>query len=207
MSSVRPGYGETPISYEEAGALLLNVRELLGEPVLKSDVYDLEQSIEGEVREELTDEVLGGQRSLDDLLSDHFVRELHRRLYGDIWQWAGQLRTREISIGIAPEYVAIELRQSLDSLKYRWEHNRDWSARALGIAVHADTVRIHPFADGSGRTTRLLAELVYLATQDTPTPARYSWLVEKVAYIDLLRRYDQNRDPLPLAAFIPVEPL
>lgn len=26
---------------------------------------------------------------LDDLLSDYFLRNLHRRMYGDIWNWAG----------------------------------------------------------------------------------------------------------------------
>jgi fido (protein-threonine AMPylation protein) len=32
---------------------------------------------------------------------DHFLRELHRRLYGDIWAWARAFRRRELNIGVA----------------------------------------------------------------------------------------------------------
>ncbi|MFF5083844.1 Fic family protein [Actinoplanes sp. NPDC000266] len=35
--------------------------------------------------------------------------------------------------------------------------------RELGIAAHAEIVRIRPFADGNGRSTRLLADLVFIA--------------------------------------------
>ena len=101
--------------------------------------------------------------------------------------------------------AAFGLRQSLDTIAYRWEHTDDWTARELGIAVHADAVRIHPFVDGNGRATRLLANLVYFAAQESPDNLlTYDWDVEKRPYIDLLREYDQTRDPVRLAAFIPV---
>lgn len=45
--------------------------------------------------------VLEGSLLLDDLLSDYFLRELHRRMYGDIWNWAGLYRQRELNIGVA----------------------------------------------------------------------------------------------------------
>lgn len=61
---------------------------------------------------------------------------------------------------MAPERVAVELRTSMDTIRYRWEHTSDWTARELGIIVHAEVVRIHPFVDGNGRSTRLLADLV-----------------------------------------------
>lgn len=134
-----------------------------------------------------------------------FIRELHRRLYGDIWAWAGVYRLTEKSVGIDPVQIAVELRQSLDNLAYRWQHTDDWTARELGIAIHAETVRIHPFVDGNGRTTRLLANLVYFAAQESPdTVLTYDWDIAKRPYIDLLREYDQTRDPSRLAAFVSV---
>ncbi|MBL7325420.1 Fic family protein, partial [Escherichia coli] len=51
-------------------------------------------------------------------------------------------------------------------MAYRWVHTDDWTGRQLGIVVHADLVRIHPFTDGNGRTTRLLADLVYATVQN-----------------------------------------
>ena len=101
----------------------------------------------------------------------------------------------------------MELRSSLENARYRWEHTADWTARELGIAMHAETVRIHPFIDGNGRTTRLLADLTFLAAQGDESLESYDWAVDKDRYIALLRDYDRTRDPRPLAAFIPVIPI
>jgi fido (protein-threonine AMPylation protein) len=68
-------------------------------------------------------------------------------------------------------------------------------------------VRIHPFTDGNGRTTRLLADLVFVATQDGETLEQYDWGLDKPRYIALLREYDSHRDPRELAAFINVVPI
>jgi Fic family protein len=67
-------------------------------------------------------------------------------------------------------------------------------------------VRIHPFTDGNGRTTRLLADLVFITAQD-PAEFQYNWDVDKRRYIELLRDFDQNRDVTDLAAFIGIEPI
>jgi fido (protein-threonine AMPylation protein) len=71
----------------------------------------------------------------------------------------------------------------------------------------AETVRIHPFTDGNGRTTRLLADLVFTAAQDGETPELYDWEVDRRRYIDLLRKYDVHRDERELAAFVGTTPL
>ncbi|MFE3447183.1 Fic family protein [Nocardia sp. NPDC059180] len=170
-------------------------------------MYDLEQAVQEEVTEELVLGVIDGTPSLDDLLTDHFLRDLHRRLYGDIWTWAGAFRRRELNIGVAPEQIAVELRGSLETICYRWHHTNDWTPRQLGIAAHAETVRIHPFTDGNGRTTRLLADLVFIATQDSELPEMYDWEIDKRTYIELLRKYDVHRDPCELAALVGTKPL
>jgi fido (protein-threonine AMPylation protein) len=205
--SLTPGYGETPLDYEELTALLPAVREAFGETLTKAAIYDLEQAVQDEVAENLLTAVIEGELALDELLVDHFVRDLHRHLYSDIWRWAGIFRTHELNIGIAPEQIAVELRKSIGSIRHRWKHTADWTARELGIAVHAETVRIHPFTDGNGRTTRLWADLVFVAAQDTEEVQLYDWQLNKRRYIDLLRQYDAHRDVRNLAAFVGVKPL
>jgi fido (protein-threonine AMPylation protein) len=119
----------------------------------------------------------------------------------------GTFRQRELNIGVAPEHIAVELHRSVETIRYRWQHTEDWTPRELGIAVHAETVRIHPFTDGNGRTTRLLADLVFVAAQDSDVPALYDWQLDKRRYVDLLRQYDRHRDPRELAAFVGIRPL
>jgi fido (protein-threonine AMPylation protein) len=204
--TLSPGYGETPLDGDELGALRPAVRQVIGPEISKATVYDLEQAFQADVAAELLTDVLAGELDLAVLLTDHLVRDVHRRLYTEIWSWGGVLRRHELNIGVAPEQIAVELRASLDTLNFRWRETNDFTARQLGIAVHAETVRIHPFADGNWRATRLLADLVFAAAQESSEPDLYDWALDKKRYIDLLREYDLHRDPSDLAAFIAVKP-
>lgn len=211
MTTFDPGYGETPLPHEELDALLPAVRKVLPDPPTKADVYDLEQGFELEVRLVRIFEAANGALVLDDILSSSFARELHQELYENVWDWAGKIRKLEVSIGVAPEQITVELAQGLGSIRYRWELGH-WTARQLGLAVHAEVVRVHPFIDGNGRSTRLLADLVYLAAQLTGEPsddlAIYDWaLSDKEAYIEALRHYDSCRDPAKLVQLIGVRPI
>ncbi|WP_218854579.1 Fic family protein [Paractinoplanes atraurantiacus] len=206
-----PGYGETLVPDDEVGALLPQIRHFFDEPISKAAVYDLEQAVQDQVGEELHLEILGGELTVPDLLSDHFLRQLHRWLYADIWSWGGIIRKHELNIGIDPWLIAVELRSGLENVKYRWGHTDDWNPRQLGIATHAEMVRIHPFADGDGRSTRLFADLVFVAAQLSEGTAdgqlmKYDWKVDKVGYIGMLREYDAHRNPEDLADFINLRP-
>lgn len=202
--SLTPGFGQTPLPHDELAALLPEVVVVLGEPITRAAVYDLEQGLQDGVSDELMPAAIDGSLSLDEILSDYFVRDLHVRLFGPVWNWAGRWRRTEVNVGVAPERIAVELRNALDAIAYRWDHTDDWTPRQLGIVVHAETVRVHPFVDGNGRTTRFLADLVFAAVQD-PTEVQYEWDLEKARYIELLRAYDRNRDVADLAAFVGVD--
>lgn len=201
-----PAYGETPVPDDEMQWLLPAVIDIIGEPVTKAAIYDLEQALQRDVAEQLSVEVVTGTLALDELLSDGFLRDLHGRLYGELWTWAGRYRRYELNIGVDPAQIAMELRAALGNIQWRWSQTDDWTARELGIAAHAETVRIHPFTDGNGRTTRLLADLIFIAAQDNEELEQYDWNLDKRRYIDLLRAYDRERDPRPLAAFVAVQP-
>lgn len=150
--------------------------------------------------------VIDGGLGVADLFTDFFLRRLHKKLYGEIWVWAGKYRGRELNIGVAPELIAVQVRQALGSALWRFE-NAGWEARLLGVAVHAELVHIHPFADGNGRTTRLLASLIYLAAQTGADLRVYDWDLDKTTYIGLLRECDQHHDPSDLAEFVQTHPL
>lgn len=200
----RPDYGDTLVADEERDALTTAARELLGDPIRKADLYDLEQLIQDEVADEYVGQVLDGDLTVSELLTDHLARELHRRLYAPVWEWGGRQRSRETNIGIAPERIAVEMRDSLDNLRWQWENGTGVTARWLGIAAHAALVHIHPFVDGNGRVSRLVADLVYLAAQDDEAVMAYNWNIDRKTYIRLLGEYDDTRDPTQLVSFVRV---
>lgn len=90
MVSFDPGYGETEVSEEEREALTPFALQVLGEPVLKAALYDIEQTIQDRVASALIDQIRSGSLRVSEILTDHFVRDLHRRLYGDVWEWGGK---------------------------------------------------------------------------------------------------------------------
>lgn len=92
-----------------------------------------------------------------DILSEEFVRKLHKRLFGDVWKWAGKFRTTGKNIGVDPAQIGVQLRMLLDDVKY-WIDNDTYSAEEIAIRFHHKLVYIHPFPNGNGRHARIIAD-------------------------------------------------
>ncbi|MBP5437591.1 MAG: Fic family protein [Treponema sp.] len=56
-----------------------------------------------------------------DVLSDSFLRNLHKKMFGNVWKWAGKYRET--------------------------------------VRLHHRLVQIHPFPNGNGRVSRIMADL------------------------------------------------
>ena len=91
--------------------------------------------------------------------SDTFLRELHKKMFGDVWKWAGTYRNSERNIGVAPFQIPIKLMQLFDDVKF-WIENKTYSNREIAVRLHHKLVQIHPFPNGNGRVSRLMADLV-----------------------------------------------
>ncbi|UVW35728.1 mobile mystery protein B [SAR92 clade bacterium H455] len=102
-----------------------------------------------------------------DVLSEAFVLELHKRLFGSVWKWAGTFRRTEKNIGVDPIQVAIQLRQLLDDAKY-WVEHGTYSPKELAARFHYKLVFIHPFANGNGRHARIMADAVLTKLLNEP---------------------------------------
>src|SRR5262245_43076921 len=56
-------------------------------------------------------------RHRGDVLTDDFAITLHRRLFGDVWDWAGSFRKTGKNIGIDPIHIPVELRMLMDNTR------------------------------------------------------------------------------------------
>lgn len=138
-----------------------------------------------------------------DLLNEAFIRNLHKRMLGDVWRWAGNFRATPRNIGIDHWKIPVELRILLDDVKV-WIEKKVYPADEIAVRFHHRLVQIHPFANGNGRHTRLMADL--LVTQ--LGGQRFTWgsgnLVPpgelRKTYIAALRAADDH-DIGPLLAF------
>jgi len=102
-----------------------------------------------------------------ELLSEAFVCELHRRLFGSVWKWAGTFRRTEKNIGVDPLQVAIQLRLLLDDTKY-WVEHVTYEPKELAARFHHKLVYIHPFPNGNGRHARIMADAILTKLLNKP---------------------------------------
>lgn len=107
------------------------------------------------------------KRKNSDILSEGFVCDLHKRLFGQVWQWAGRFRRTEKNIGVDPIQIAIQLRQLLDDVRF-WIGNSTYPPKELAARFHHKLVFIHPFPNGNGRHARLMADAVLTKLMNEP---------------------------------------
>lgn len=106
------------------------------------------------------------QQRYEEPFTFSFYCGLHKRLFGDIYDWAGQLRTVDISKKGTNFYPASEL-QHMGEAKFQWlqsEHefrNQSFEKFAYSIAdFYHEINMLHPFREGNGRTQRLFFTLL-----------------------------------------------
>lgn len=87
-----------------------------------------------------------------------WVMHLHEEMFGDVWEWAGKLRKIELSIGIKAYLVPMELKKLCDDIAY-WSEYKTFDPFETAARIHHRAVQIHPFQNGNGRWSRMLANI------------------------------------------------
>jgi Fic-DOC domain mobile mystery protein B len=133
-----------------------------------------------------------------DPLEELYVRELHHRMFDNVWKWAGTYRQTERNIGCDPKEILQRIPQLLANTQY-WLDNKTFSTDEALLRFHHQMTRIHPFANGNGRHARMVADVVAVKCGR----AEFSWgagkdLVAKgdarAVYLAALRTLDANEN-------------
>jgi len=105
-----------------------------------------------------------------DVLSERFLKDLHKRMFGRVWRWAGKFRQTERNIGVDAYRIATDLRQLLDNCQY-WIDHVTYEPDEIAVRFHHQLVFIHPFPNGNGRHARTATNLLLVAFGRPP----FSW--------------------------------
>jgi len=138
-----------------------------------------------------------------DVLDEKFLRELHKRMFGQVWRWAGRYRTTPRNIGVDAYRIAMDVAQAIDDARF-WVANKTFPPDEIAVRVSHRLVAIHPFPNGNGRFSRMVGDLLAVQLGQP----RFSWgsqsLVDanatRAAYVAALRAADAH-DLAPLIAF------
>ena len=148
MTSAKPSGGNTPLSPEELADLIPSL-------AAKEELNEWER-----------DNILLARRwamadraSPHTIVSDQYVRRLHREMFSQTWKWAGQYRRTEKNLGIPFHQIHERLAALFGDVR-DWMENGIYPADETAIRFHHRLVAIHPFPNGNGRHGRLIADVL-----------------------------------------------
>lgn len=139
--------GATPLDPDEAAGLL------------PSHIANHAQLNEWEMINILEGERWAFSRRHKKMLENEFIRRLHKRMFGDTWRWAGSFRTTEKNIGIDPLQIQPALHNLCEDVKTQIEY-QSYPLDEIAARFSHRLVAIHPFANGNGRLSRTIADLL-----------------------------------------------
>jgi len=142
-------YGQTAIDEEEKEGLKI-VSVQTNAELDEFEQKNIEQAIFW---------TMGRKIKPDKLLSEQFVKNLHKRMFGEVWTWAGKFRNTEKNIGIESWKIPTELKILLDDVLF-WIENDSFEEDEIAMRFKHRLVSIHCFPNGNGRHSRLMADLI-----------------------------------------------
>lgn len=141
--------GQTPINQDDKAGLLIPTITTRGD-LDEFEQLNIEEAVQWSISRRFREK---------DILTEKFVRDLHKRMLGNVWSWAGEFRKTETNIGVDPYQIAVSLRNLLDDTRL-WIENAVYSPDESALRFKHRLVSIHCFPNGNGRHSRLMADII-----------------------------------------------
>ena len=153
--------GQTPLDEEEKDGLLVSAISTRGE----LDEFE-QQNIENAIQW-----TMGRSFKHELVFTADFVQLLHKKMYEDVWSWAGSFRKTHKNLGVDPWQINTALKALLEDAKF-WYENNTYTPDEIALRFKHRLVSIHCFPNGNGRHSRLIADVVIEKIYQQPV---FSW--------------------------------
>jgi len=186
--------GQTPLTEEEKEGLKIKTITTQNE-LDEFEQLNIEKAVEWSIHANLKPEKI---------LTEKFIKDLHKKMYGDVWKWAGEFRKTEKNIGIKWIRIGVALKNLIEDTKY-WLENKTYSSEEIAIRFKHRIVSIHCFPNGNGRHSRMMADIIMESIFEKEI---FTWHKSNMVktdetrkkYIEALREAD-NGNIIPLIEF------
>ena len=149
---------EPKITYE-AGQSHLDQEELAGLKLvgIKDWTEILNQESKGIAKTVVWTEK--NQFSTEKIFTELFIREIHKRMFGEVWTWAGKYRLSNKTLGVEKGLISKELKQLFNNIKF-WIESESYDADEITIRFIHRLMQIQCFSNGNARHAKLMADIV-----------------------------------------------
>lgn len=170
--------GQTPLEEEEKDGLLIPIITTRGE-LDEFEQQNIEQAIQWTMSRSFKAEAV---------FTEEFIRTIHKRMYSDVWAWAGEFRKTNKNLGVDKWQIPTELRCLLDDARF-WYENKTFSPDEIAVRFKHRIVSIHCFPNGNGRHSRLMADIIIEKIYKKPV---FTWGGSRADYLRAVKAADQG---------------
>jgi Fic-DOC domain mobile mystery protein B len=169
--------GQTPLDEDEKEGLLvktISTREELDE----FEQLNIQSAIEWSLKTKVDKK---------QFLTEDFLMLVHKKMFGEVWAWAGTKRKSNKNIGVNKTQISIEIRKLIDDCNF-WIDHKSFSDAEIAIRFSHRLLKIHLFPNGNGRYSRLVADIMISKIFNKPV---FSW-----GHSDLSKKYPIRKEYL-----------
>lgn len=141
--------GQTPLNEEEVDGLKITHISTQNE-LNEFEQLNIETALEWLIRSKPKSERVLTQKS---------IKQVHKKMFDQVWKWAGEFRKTDKNIGVPWHQIGFELKYLLDDTQY-WIRNETYPPEEIALRFKHRLVAIHCFPNGNGRHSRLIADTI-----------------------------------------------
>jgi Fic-DOC domain mobile mystery protein B len=178
--------GQTPIDEDEKEGLKIPTISTRGE-LNEFEQANIQRAIEWTLKTRF---------DKTEFLTEDFLMLVHKKMFNEVWEWAGTKRKTNKNIGVDKFQISVEIKKLIEDCNY-WIDNNIYNPDEIAIRFSHRLVKIHLFPNGNGRHSRLIADIMISIIFNKPV---FSWgrsdlLKEnsiRKEYLDAVHKADDN---------------
>jgi len=140
--------GQTPIDEDEKEGLIIKTISTRGE-LDEFEQANIQQAVEWTMKVTF---------SKEEILTENFILLVHKKMFGEVWEWAGTKRKTNKNIGVDKSRISIEIKKLIKDCEY-WIDNKIFQPDEIAVRFSHRVVQVHVFPNGNGRHSRLIADI------------------------------------------------
>ncbi|MCX6335225.1 MAG: mobile mystery protein B [Bacteroidia bacterium] len=153
--------GQTPIDEDEKEGLLIPTISTRGE-LDEFEQANIQQAVEWSIKTKI---------DRNQLFTEGFLLLIHKKMFNEVWEWAGTKRKTNKNIGVDKTQISVELRKLIDDCNF-WIDENAFDSDEIAVRFSHRLVKIHLFPNGNGRHSRLVADIMISKIFNKPV---FSW--------------------------------
>jgi Fic-DOC domain mobile mystery protein B len=93
------------------------------------------------------------------IFTEAFIKEIHKRMLGEVWHWAGKYRLANKNLGVDKLKISSELKQLMSNTKF-WIEDESYTMDEIALRFAHRLMQIQAFPDGNARHAKIMANVI-----------------------------------------------